>query len=189
VIDDNVAGGTQFDPSRNRVPRRPVAEKFWRHKPPHALNFQFSERLQYAAHIQAPRAKINLFTKSRICETDTPISSQPRGVRVVTYAGRDAVDVRAAQDDRSFRGRRSRVVLAPRRWSQASRDDREARVARKPGSPGRARRKPLKPLRGESRIAPVGPVVDYARVFFTRGRGCNLHPAFPAPSDFSRDTI
>jgi len=31
------------------------------------------------------------------------------------------MDAKAARDDRSFRGRRSRVVLIPRRWNQASR--------------------------------------------------------------------
>ncbi len=79
------------------------------------------------------------------------------------------------------RGRRSRVVLAPRRWGQAgglamsalagsTRRDPPARVARKPGSPRRARRKPLKPLRGESRIAPVGPVVITRVVFASHTR-------------------
>ena len=61
-------------------------------------------------------------------------------------------------------GRRSRVVLTPRRWRQvcgmamsaltgptrrAGEGDKQAR------SPGRARRKPLKPLRGECRVFPV----------------------------------
>jgi hypothetical protein len=51
-------------------------------------------------------------------------------------------------------GRRSRVVLTPRRWRLSLRaiaDDGGKRAR----SPGRARRKPLKPLRGECRMFPV----------------------------------
>jgi len=49
-------------------------------------------------------------------------------------------------------------------------------------SPGRARSKPLKPLRRECRGSGE-PVVTNSRVFHTtRGRGCNGHPALPAPS-------
>jgi hypothetical protein len=60
-------------------------------------------------------------------------------------------------DERRHRGRRSRVVLTPRRWRQLG-DDAAHRTGdgdKKPGSPGRARRKPLKPLRGECRVIPV----------------------------------
>jgi hypothetical protein len=50
---------------------------------------------------------------------------------------RDAVDATATQDERSYCGRRSRVVLTPRRWRQVSRKQfREATVARKPGHRG-----------------------------------------------------
>jgi hypothetical protein len=60
---------------------------------------------------------------------------------------RDAVDAAMSKDERAWRGRRSRVVLAPRRWRQVlgkpmlPRDD----GGKKARSPGRARRKPLKP--------------------------------------------
>jgi len=40
---------------------------------------------------------------------------------IVTNAGRDAVDADATQDERREGGRRSRVVLMPRRWRQALR--------------------------------------------------------------------
>jgi hypothetical protein len=63
-------------------------------------------------------------------------------------------------------GRRSRVVLTPRRWRQVLwRRNRPYRAVmrqiplgdgdKKARSPGRARRKPLKPLRREGRVTPV----------------------------------
>ena len=64
----------------------------------------------------------------------------------------------SAFDERRFRGRRSRVVLTPRRRRQVSRRFWSARPGwknrnplddgdKKARSPGRSRRKPLKPLR------------------------------------------
>jgi hypothetical protein len=83
-----------------------------------------------------------------------------------------------------FRGRRSRVVLTPRRRRQvggsnsADDGDKQAR------SPGRARRKPLKPLRAGMPGDPGATVVTCLRAFYfcTQGCGCNGHPAFPTPS-------
>jgi hypothetical protein len=69
----------------------------------------------------------------------------------------DAVDATGASDERACRGRRSHVVLTPRRWRQILkklallRDDGD----KKARSPGRAWNKPLKPLRGECRIDPA----------------------------------
>src|ERR1700722_19440126 len=48
-------------------------------------------------------------------------------------------------------GRRSRVVLTPRRWRQVDGGNSIGDGGKKARSPGRARRKPLKPLRGECR--------------------------------------
>ena len=81
-------------------------------------------------------------------------------------------------------GRRSRVVLTPRRWRQACGRYPAGDGGKKARSPRRSRRKPLKPLRREGRVfrRTCG---DYARVLYslrTRGCGCNGHPAFPAPS-------
>src|SRR3954452_25590591 len=45
------------------------------------------------------------------------------------------------------RGRRSRVVLTPRRWRQVLRSDAQGDGDNKARSPGRSRRKPLKPPR------------------------------------------
>src|SRR5882724_10466435 len=60
-------------------------------------------------------------------------------------------------DERRFCGRRSRVVLTPRRWRQvfAGSISGESDGGNKARSPGRARRKPLKPLRREGRVFPV----------------------------------
>jgi len=70
---------------------------------------------------------------------------------IVTIAERDAVDADAPITNSACRGRRSRVVLTPRRWRQASRRYPRGDGGKKARSPGRSRRKPLKPLRGECR--------------------------------------
>ena len=93
----------------------------------------------------------------------------PRGVaqRHQRGAGCGGREVRQRRG-REYCGRRSRVVLAPRRWRQVSRKsflrgdgDKQAR------SPGRARRKPLKP----SACGNAGSFRcirgDYARVVFS----------------------
>jgi hypothetical protein len=68
---------------------------------------------------------------------------------------RDAVDADSAFDEWRDSGRRSRVVLTPRRWCQACEGNSAGDGDNKARSPGRARRKPLKPLRGECRAFPV----------------------------------
>jgi hypothetical protein len=110
---------------------------------------------------------------------------------IVTKRGaEDAVDANCATDECADRGRRSRVVLASRRWRQVGDNashcvddgDKKAR------SPKRARRKPLKPLRRECRHVSAIPVVTCLCAFYfrTQGCGCGQHPAFPAPSVFWR---
>jgi hypothetical protein len=82
-------------------------------------------------------------------------------------------------------GRRRRVVLISRRWDQPlGLKSPGGTVAIKPGHRGE-RAISRKPLRREGRVAPVEPVttrVLLALVSRTRDRGCNQHPAFPAPS-------
>ena len=68
---------------------------------------------------------------------------------------RDAVDAGSAFDEWCDSGRRSRVVLTPRRWCQVSWKYPRGDGGKRARSPGRARNKPLKPLRGESRMFPV----------------------------------
>jgi hypothetical protein len=73
-------------------------------------------------------------------------------LRNVTDVGRDAVDAAARLTGDAGSGRRSRVVLTPRRWRQVGGSDSSGEGGNKARSPGRARRKPLKPLRGECRV-------------------------------------
>src|SRR5438270_1731251 len=76
-----------------------------------------------------------------------PSCSERGALRNVTKRGAGCGGRGRAADERHGSGRRSRVVLTPRRWRQASEKclacdgDNQAR------SPGRSRRKPLKPLR------------------------------------------
>jgi hypothetical protein len=66
------------------------------------------------------------------------VSCPERGaLRNVINAGRDAMDADALLTNSARRGRRSRVVLTPRRWRQVSREVfREATVAKEPGHRG-----------------------------------------------------
>src|ERR1700723_1929268 len=92
---------------------------------------------------------------------------------------RDAVDVCGASDECAGCGRRSRVVLMPRRWHQvatmlthcAGDGDKQAR------SPGRARRNPSKPLRGECRAFSGVTVVTTLVCFFTLHTRLRAHRA------------
>jgi len=54
---------------------------------------------------------------------------------IVTDAGRDAVDAAAQPDERRLCGRRSRVVLMPRRWHQVGDNARALRLRRWQTSP------------------------------------------------------
>jgi hypothetical protein len=82
------------------------------------------------------------------------------------------------------RGRRSRVVLTPRRWRQVLRSDAQSDGDNKARSPGRARRKSLKPLRAGMPGCPGEPTVTTSCAlypFCTRDCGCIKRPAFPTP--------
>jgi hypothetical protein len=112
------------------------------------------------------------------------VSSQARGDRDRHERGAGCGGRGGAADEQHGSGRRSRVVLTPRRWRQvggkypADDGDKKAR------SPGRARRKPLKPLRAGMPGESGEPRGDYARMvlfFPIRGCGCIEHPAFPTP--------
>ena len=85
--------------------------------------------------------------------------------------GRDSVVARLWRvDERRGRGRRSRVVLTPRRWRQvlaklrfsASDGDKKAR------SPGRVTKETVKPLRRECRARSGEPVVTTSCIFCTK---------------------
>ena len=67
-------------------------------------------------------------------------------------------------------GRRSRVVLTPRRWRQARGSDPRRRRWQESPVTGRARRKPLKPSRAGMPGDPGATVVTNARAFYTHAR-------------------
>jgi hypothetical protein len=79
-------------------------------------------------------------------------------------------------------GRRSRVVLTPRRWRQVARNDLRGDGDKKARSPGRARRKPLKPFVQGMPDCFWHACGDYARMlpsFRIRGCGCGQAPGIP----------
>src|ERR1700730_17091757 len=85
-------------------------------------------------------------------------------------------------------GRRSRVVLTPRRWRQVLEKQASCKFlggdgGNKARSPGRARNKLLKTIACGNAGCPGATVVTNACVLlpYTRGCGCNGHPAFPTP--------
>src|SRR6185312_6756460 len=83
-------------------------------------------------------------------------------------------------------GRRSRVVLTPRRWCQVCGDP-QATEAIKPGTPGRARISRKTIARGMPECVRLyllrTRVLCFAYFLHTRLR-VQRHPAFPAPSLF-----
>jgi hypothetical protein len=90
-----------------------------RSKQPAPKNY-FLSRFQRATPCPALPAKIFFFRFFRIYVSITPSRLGKRGVsadRHDTWGG-DAMDVKAPADDRHRHGRRSRVVLIPRRWYQ-----------------------------------------------------------------------
>ena len=77
----------------------------------------FLNQINAIPPVQSPSAKIFRFSlpPNHIHNSRHPVPQ--RGVsRSSRTLVRDAMDARAAQDERRSRGRRSRVVLAPRRW-------------------------------------------------------------------------
>ena len=85
-------------------------------------------------------------------------------------------------------GRRSRVVLVPRRWDQPPDQKPGGTEANKPGTPGSARISRKTIAQGMPDVLAL-PVVTAACFFCLQaGHGCGLHPAFPAPSSSSRAT-
>ena len=69
-----------------------------------------------------PCRKIFRFRRraNQIYDSRHPVPTEGR-FAIVTDVGRDAVDADGAADEGAGCGRRSRVVLTPRRWSQACR--------------------------------------------------------------------
>src|SRR6202030_2565091 len=124
-----------------------------------ARNGEFVEPAQADATCPVPSQKIfrfwrraNHFYNSRVLLLEGAF--RDRHERGVECGGRGC-----ALDEWRRRGRRSRVVLAPRRWRQVGGGNSADDGDKKARSPGRARRKPLKPLRAGMPGDPGGPVV------------------------------
>jgi hypothetical protein len=83
-------------------------------------------------------------------------------------------------------GRRSRVVLTPRRWRQVGGNNFCWRRWQESPVTWESAKQPLKPLRAGMPGDPGATVVTNACALlpYTRGCGCNGHPAFPTPFDF-----
>jgi len=115
------------------------------------------------------------------------VSCHRGALRNVINAERDAMDADALLTNSARRGRRSRVVLTPRRWRQVCAKERRRRWQKSPVT-GESTKETVKTI---AQGRPGVPVTcgDYTRVLpthCTRGCGCIGHPAFPAPSVFSR---
>jgi hypothetical protein len=147
----------------------------------------FARRANRRHTCPAPSAKIILFSFCANHFHSRAIPSCLRGVsRSSRTLVRDAVDVSGALTKAPTRGRRSRVVLTPRRWRQVGGSNSASDGGKKARSPGRARNRPLKPLRGECRTFSGVTVVTNACAYYHCARGCGRaeRPAFPAPSVF-----
>jgi hypothetical protein len=135
--------------------------------------------------------KYSAFPVGQIISTSSPVPRSSRGAFRDRHGrrARDAVDAICAFDEWRGRGRRSRVVLTPRRWRSSG--DNACAL--------RLRWWQTSPVTKESTKETVKTIArgmpgdfrrdrgDYARVLpthCTRGRGRIGRPAFPAPSDW-----
>jgi hypothetical protein len=99
------------------------------------------------------------------------------------------MDAAARMTTRAARVRQNRVVLISRRWDQARGLFSRATVTKKPGHRGERAisRKTIAQGKPECLGVPVFTRVLSALISRIRGCGCDVHPAFPAPSLFPRD--
>jgi hypothetical protein len=100
---------------------------------PKPLDGQISKKLSSPVVKNNP---LSLSGKSSLQARSVPTRQEGRHA-IVTAAGRDAVDADDATDESTGCGRRSRVVLTPRRWRQVGeRQLSPMTVANKPGHRG-----------------------------------------------------
>ena len=131
-----------------------------------------------------PAAKIFCFVRraNHFYNSRRPV---PKEGRCATSSTREGMRwTRAAfETNAPACGRRSRMVLTPRRRRQVGGSNSAGDGDKKARSPGRVRNKLLKPSRAGMPGDPGATVVTNARAYYhyTRGCGCNGHPAFPAP--------
>jgi hypothetical protein len=111
--------------------------------------------------VQPPSQKHSGSLQTQITSTSSAIPFLLEGrIAIVTDVGRGMRWTRLRQETNDVvRGRRSRVVLTPRRWRQVGERNFIDDGGNKARSPGRARNRPLKPLRRDGRGISGEPVV------------------------------
>jgi hypothetical protein len=155
--------------TRDRVPQVPCLTG----KSPNAVE----SRLQkYSA---SPRTQIKSISPA------IPHPSEGRFAIVTNVGHGMRWTRRRALTNGAIRGRRSRVVLTPRRWRQVSRNDPRERRWQKSPVTGESAKEPVKTIAQGMPGQPGEPMATtlVCFLFRTRGCGCSGHPAFPAPSD------
>jgi hypothetical protein len=139
-----------------------------------ARKLQFREPIQSDLGSPVPPLKIFFFLKIRNCVFLLPSRLDKRGVRVVTNAGRDAVDALAALDERRLKRTAKSCgpgapTLALRSWS-----DPRTTGAKEPGPRGEHEisRKTIAQGRPDDSAPPVVTTVCFLPMH--TGRGCAL---------------
>ena len=126
--------------------------------PPFQTRFSFRSPESDLLCLSSPAVK-NIFVRTR--PKSLHIFYRPAPHRGVSRSSRTRSGMRwtraALLTRAQARGRRSRVVLTPRRWRQVGGGSSAGDGDNKARSPGRARRKPLKPLRAGMPGEPVYP--------------------------------
>jgi hypothetical protein len=109
---------------------------------------KFSCEINLICPVQCCLRKYSASRFTQIKSISPAIPSHTEGrFAIVTDVGRGMRWTRMALLTKApFRGRRSRVVLTPRRWRQVGGVNSVGDGGKQARSPGRARRKPLKPL-------------------------------------------
>jgi hypothetical protein len=112
-----------------------------------------------AVQISEQKYFASRFARSRLIDSIHPVPERGAYASSRTL-GREAVDADSTRDEGCCRGRRSRMVLTPRRRRQVARNELSCSDGgKKARSPGRVRRKPLKPLRRNAGLFSAEPVV------------------------------
>jgi hypothetical protein len=91
-----------------------------------SLDGQISYRVDFSS-VQPHLKKYFGFSESKSVVKLPPSRPTEGRLAIVTDAGRDAVDAGGAKDESASGGRRSRVVLTPRRWRQVCETKRRRR--------------------------------------------------------------
>jgi hypothetical protein len=105
-------------------------------------NADLSRRINVICGVQSFQKKYSAGAVGQIRGTGSRVLSHRGALANVINAGEAAVDVEALLDEQRGCGRRSRVVLMPRRWHQVGGSDSINDGGKKARSPGRARYKP-----------------------------------------------